>query len=75
MPKATLTFDLSDPDDRDEYAVYMEAHKTSNILWDYAAWLREQLKYHNAGEEMERCRQRLLDLMADKGVCLDELVK
>jgi hypothetical protein len=44
-PKATIRFDLSDPDDRMEFRLAQQAGKWQAIVWDLDQWLRETTKH------------------------------
>ncbi len=77
MAKATLTFDLNDPDDQCKYRCASKATDMWLVLWDLDQWLRRQHKY-DAGEiDLEEAgwsvRQKLHQILDDYGVNLDEL--
>lgn len=45
MPKATLEYDLSKPDEQDALQTAMDASKYKAALWDIDQWLRSEVKY------------------------------
>ena len=73
--KATLAFDLNDPDDTTEHHIATHARDMLMCLWDFDQHLRDKIKYHNAGQEIENLRAVLCEMMCDRGVHLDELVR
>lgn len=44
MPTATFTFDLSDPEERQEYLRHVQSLEMANVLWDIVHNLRKQMK-------------------------------
>ena len=73
MPKATLTFDLSDSDERRSH---LEATNVSDIImvaYDLDDWLRDEVKYNDKLTEerlnaYETVREKLHQLANDSGV-------
>jgi len=45
MPKATITFDLSDPDDKRVHMECMRAQDLIMVMYDFNDFLRNKLKY------------------------------
>lgn len=73
MPKATLEYDLSVPDDKEELQVAMEAQKYRGVLWDLDQALRSDLKYNDKLSEdvmtkLEEYRTKLHCLMDEAGI-------
>lgn len=72
MPKATLEYDLSDPDDVEALQVSMEGRKYQGILWDVDQALRNELKYHSLSEEvadkLQAYRDKIYELLQEAGV-------
>jgi hypothetical protein len=66
--KATLTFDLSDEQDRELHRRAVGADAAFNALWAMDAWLREQTKYQDASHDE---RERFLSILREYGVELE----
>ena len=72
--RAKLEFDLEVPEDKDSYKMYNQATAMHSVIWNYDQWLRNQLKHAShempaaAYEAMERCREKLGEIMDDEGV-------
>lgn len=56
MASATLTFDLSCPDDRREFDEAVQAGAMKSALWDVAMMLREWDRGHD--EDIRKMRKR-----------------
>jgi hypothetical protein len=71
--EATLKFDL--PEERDDHIVAVHAADLYLTLLDMDNWLRNKLKYGHdlktADEALEIARDKLFDVMEDRGVNLD----
>ena len=70
MPKATLEYDLSVPDDKEELQI---AQKYRGVLWDLDQALRNDLKYNDKLSEdvmtkLEEYRTKLHRLMDEAGI-------
>lgn len=73
--KATLTFDLDNPDDRMAHARCVKSLDMAMFLTDFAEELRRADKYSDAKpESWEAVRQMFHDKLRDNGVDLDELI-
>ena len=66
--KATLTFDLSDEQDREAHRRAVGADAAYNALWAMDVWLREQTKYQDASHDE---RERFLAILREYGVELE----
>jgi len=69
MPKATLEYDLGNPDDVEELQISMDGNKYRGVLWDIDQALRDELKYHELSEEVAEKLQLYRDMIHRK---LDE---
>lgn len=49
MAKATLEYDLSNPEDDDLFTLACQSRSLRNAIWSFDEWLRKQHKY-DAGE-------------------------
>ena len=65
---ATLTFDLSDEQDREQHRRAVGANAAFNALWAMDAWLREQTKYQDASHDE---RERFLAILREHDVNLE----
>ena len=65
---ATLTFDLSDEQDREQHRRAVGADAAFNALWSIDVWLREQTKYQDASHDE---RERFLSILREYGVELE----
>ena len=65
--KATLSFDLTDPDARESFHVAVQAKDYRLVLWDMDQYLRSNIKYGGHTEEIEEVyravRERLHELL------------
>ena len=59
--KKTLTIKL----DNQELQFALKGDDLAGVIWDISMWLREELKYRNAGPEIERCQKRLYELLTE----------
>ena len=74
MSKGKLIFEL--PEDRCEFKVASNAMSWALVTWDMAQYLRGLLKYDAGGlniETLEAVRERLFDLLDNRGVSLDDI--
>lgn len=60
------------PDDQHDLLCAMRGETLSFILWDFDQWLREQIKYGDR-TELQEVRDKLIEIMQDRGVNLDDL--
>jgi len=73
MQTGTLSFDLTDPDARQQFRLACNAASMYSVLWDMDQYLREQVKYLDADERDDTydIRQKLHELMSQGGITLD----
>ena len=73
--KATLEFTL--PEDRSEHHLAIHASDWWLVAWDLDQWLRSALKhghnYDSADAALEGARDELHELIAARGVSLDDV--
>jgi hypothetical protein len=71
--KAILQFQL--PEEANEHKIAVQAPDVLTVLYDLDRWLRNEIKYGQRPEEQERalqrCRDKLWDLIDDTGVDID----
>ncbi len=81
MAKATLTFDLNDPDDR---MVYMRCNKSLDMalaLWELSHNTKKGLGYSMEGKDMDQYEtlefvfERIHEIINDRNINLDELIR
>jgi len=68
--KATLEFDLDNPDDKLAHIRAVNADNVFTTLWDFDQWMRGEIK-HNNKEHLQEARDRLLEIMDDNGITFD----
>lgn len=76
MPKAALTFDLSEPDDREAHLRATLAGNLYGALWDVAQRLRDRVKHGTDDAKVaitEEIRQEFFSILETHGVDLDNL--
>ena len=66
--KATLEFDL--PEDQDDFDAALSGVKWRVVVWELEAYMRAELKYQNAGPEMQKARDELNLLINDNNLVL-----
>ena len=69
--KATLTFDLTDPEDDASYKLMNQASEMSMVLWEFDQYLRTQLKYTEVPDDLETARDKLWEMLNANYVNLD----
>lgn len=62
--KKTLTIKL----DNEELQFALKGDDLAGVIWDLSMWLREELKYRNAGPEMEGCQKKLYELLKESEI-------
>lgn len=77
--KATLTFNLTDPDERDEFSRMMKATNLCSCLFDFKEYLRKKLKHKDLSDKdyviIEKIQEDFNELMIDNNINLDEIYK
>jgi len=67
--KAELKFSL--PEEKDEFTLATRGIDLWGVLCDYDQWLRNELKYQDAGDETQRARDTLYNFMEQHNISLD----
>jgi hypothetical protein len=81
MAKATLTFDLNDPDDRMEYMRCNKSLDMALALWELSHNTKKGLGYSMEGKEMDQYEtlefvfERIHEIINDRNINLDELIR
>ena len=75
--KAILEFNL--PEDEDNFRMATHASDYFAALWDFAQWLRENLKYRNdevhkmnGYEFLEKCNEEFYYILNERKITIDE---
>jgi len=71
--KAKLTFDLSDPEDKDSHLRCVMSGNLCSSLWDFDQWLRDEIKYKD--KDYQDIRDKLYAIMHENNINIDELWK
>jgi hypothetical protein len=77
MPKATLTYDLDQPEDQQEFDLVNNARKYYSVLWDIDQYMRNQIKYSSDDtpelyrETIQMVRDEFWKLMESHNIDLD----
>lgn len=73
--KATIEFDLNDPDERRQHAQYLSAPKMAAALYDFAQKIRDKRKYSEQDTwEIVDVSEAFYQALADNSVDLDEVI-
>ena len=67
--KAILVWNL--PEEQMEYEVVSRGMDWALTLWDLDQYLRNQLKYHDVGEDYQVIRDKLHELLEERQLSLD----
>jgi hypothetical protein len=72
--KATLTFDLSDPEDKDRHRHAVNAGDVYAVLWEFDQYLREQVKYQteDTRDDTYAIREKFYSVMSEHGITLED---
>jgi len=77
MPKATLTYNLDEPEDLEEFELANNARKYSLVLWELDQYLRNFVKYPSDKEDpiltdtMAKVRDELWRLLNEHNLDLN----
>ena len=74
MAKATLEFDLNDPDDSILHLRYIKSTDILLALHEFDQHLRSESKYRD-NEEAEKLREKFWEILGDNNISIDELLK
>ena len=71
---ATLTLDLSKPEDKELHRKLLSAEAMHSALWHIAEYLRDQAKYHSddTRDDAYDTRRKFFEIMSEHGITLDE---
>ena len=72
--KATLTFDLSDLEERELHRKMLKAEAMHSALWDIGQYLRDQAKYHSddTRDDAYDTRRRFFEIMSEHDITLED---
>jgi hypothetical protein len=77
--KATLEFNLDDGDDKAAHLRAIKALDMAIALWDMDQYLRGLIKYGELDDKvyqaLEEARDKLRDILNERSIDLDELLK
>ena len=75
MAKATFTFDLDDPDDREAHLRHTKSLGMASALWEIRREFRAKLKHSNKDSiPLEEALEIVLENMSDNDIDLDHLI-
>lgn len=74
--KATITFDLNDPDDRAKHKLITHVDEITFVLWEIDEYMRRKVKYDETkSEEYKQAycelREYLRELLTEKGLSIE----
>jgi len=71
--KATLTFDLSDPEERELHRKLLSAEAMHAALWEFGEYLRDHAKYQSddTRDDAYDTRRKFYETMLEHGLKLD----
>ena len=71
---ATLTLDLSKPEDKELHWKVLRAERMHSALWEIGEYLRDQAKYHSddTRDDAYDTRRKFFEIMSEHGITLDE---
>ena len=77
MTKATLEFDLNDPDDAANHLRAINARRLCMAINDFDRWLRQQIKFHDGDgvEALNVVREAFNECLYDNAINMDELLR
>jgi hypothetical protein len=72
---ATLTFDLSDPEDQRRHRQYVHAPDMAAALWSFAQEIRKKMKHTDEDTwPLDDLSRTFYEALSSNGVTLDEVV-
>ena len=80
MPRATLRFDLSDPDEANEFRIVAKAMDWALAMWDLDSHLRELCKYRyeDYGKDelaaFDAVRDKIRAILSERGISLEDII-
>jgi hypothetical protein len=81
MAKAILEFDLSNPDDVNDYKRANQALDIALALWDIDQYLRAQTKYapdsmpEEAYNALSEAREKFYQILNERNINMDEILQ
>jgi hypothetical protein len=80
MAKAILEFDLSNPDDVNDYKRTNQALDMALALWDIDQYLRAETKYNeeltqDAYDALATAREKFYQILNEHNINMDEILK
>jgi hypothetical protein len=66
--KTILIFDM--PDDQDEFESAINGSKWQTAMYEMDQYLRSQLKYNDAGEDYDKIREELHNILENHNLSL-----
>lgn len=74
--KATITFDLNDPDDRAKHKLITHIDEITFVLWEIDEYMRRAVKYDETkSEEYKQAycdlREHLREQLTEKGLSIE----
>lgn len=70
--EAILKFDLTNPDDAEDFKKYNQAPVYDYVLWKYLTELRKKIKYTNENmSQMEEARDMLLEIIKENNLDIE----
>lgn len=78
--KATLTFDLDEPEERTEHIRCIKAIDLSMAIYDLDQYLRAKTKYESEGmtsevyDAYDLMREKLREILEERNISYDELI-
>ena len=80
MAKAILEFDLSNPEDANDYKRANKALDMAIALWDIDQYLRAETKYNeeltqDAYDALATAREKFYQILNERNINMDEILK
>lgn len=74
MSKITMTFDMSSPDDRQDFKLAIHGRELAFVLWYLDQELRDAYKYGDQDKiEIPVVRKKIQDLFTEYGMMWDDI--
>jgi len=72
--KATLNFDLSDPEEQEQHRKTLKAEAMHSALREFGEYLREQVKYQteDTRDDTYAIREKFYSVMSEHGITLED---
>ena len=69
--KATLTFDLDNPEDRDRHSDALNGAAWKGVVTQFDEWLRNKIKYTEESDWADEARRVLRECIIEDGLSID----